>query len=347
MRVSVLVLTSLVAIVLGGCATMGGLNDAHTPQPLEPVGVKADSPAVVHLVLSPDSPVHNGDTILSVNGKPVTAFSFYRLFTPQGTMKVKGPHGKVRTVADSAVLFSNGKGLKAHTFKRGGTFVFPQKVGAYHRTQDAAFVMLGHERGLISASLWHTKPEILELYIQVQANQRCGTCSLDNVAVMDWGRKAWLTPVPFNKVAWVVYPPDTPAGPLMNVPPPTPVGYTSTTTGMGTANGSMYGNTYTGTYSGFGTTTTTPYYNYTATNMALAYNLGTVLKQDRIMTDNRNRREFVADRISNLKSGHLLPGEIMTGYVGAVVPNGFTGPYVVAVKGAGKIFDVRFNVPGQ
>lgn len=332
------------ALGLSGCVSSGGLFASHNPQSLEPYGVKASGPAVVHMVLASHSPVHDGDTILTVSGKPVTAYSFYSVFTPRGQMKVKTEAGKVHMVSDASLLAKRGAGLKAGTLNPGGTFIFRQKVPAYQRVQDAGLVVMGHERGLISASLWHTKPRILELYVDLRSDASCRTCNLKNLAAMDWSRKAWLTPVPANKVAWVVYPPDNSAGPLMNVPPPTPVGYTSTSNTTGTFNGNVYGNSYSGNYSGYTTTTTSPYYDYTATDMAEAYNLATIFQQAHIRQDDKNRRTFAVDRIGNLRLGRMQAGERMTGYVDFVVPNDFNGPFVVAIKGNGKFAAVKFDL---
>lgn len=330
--------------VVAGCASTGGLFSSDTPTALMPYGVQADGPAVIHMVTSPDSPLHNGDTVLSINGKPVTAYSFYSDFTARGSMKVKSADGKVQMIPDSALLSANGKKLKALTFKLGGTMIFPQKVPVYKRIQDAGLISLGKEKGLISASLWHTNPRILEVYVDLRSASTCTSCSLKNIAVMDWSRKDWLTPLSINKVAWIVYPPDGSTGPLMNIPPPTPVSYSSTSNTTGTMNGTFYGNSFSGNYSGSTTSTTTPRYNYAATEMAEAYNLGVILKQARIQKDNKNRRSFVIDRMVNLKIGPMSPGERMTGYVDFVVPNGFGGPFVLAIKGNRKFAAVRFGL---
>jgi|GEM_PF-7042969 len=333
------------ALVLNGCASSGGRFSANSPEPLEPFGVKADSPAVIQMVNAPGSPVSKGDTVVSLNGSPVTTLTFFTHFTPTGEMQVQNPQGKVRTVSDSSLLLPSGKGLKASPIPLGGTLLFPKKVPAYNRQQESAFALLGSESALVTASLWHTKPRIIEIYVELRAGKDCSKCSLKNLGVLDWSHKAWLSPVSYSQVAWVLYPADAPAGALMNVPPPTPIGSTSTSTMTGTLNGTSYGNSYYGNYSGYQTTTTTPYYDYAATDMALAYNLGTIIRQNRIAEDNKNRQAFVANRISNLKTGSLLPGEVMSGYVDVVVPNGFNGPYIVGIKGDGTLAAVRFDIP--
>ncbi|MGN8159497.1 hypothetical protein ACS8YF_12585 [Salinisphaera sp. SWV1] len=335
----------MLAVVVGvsGCASTGGMFGKHTPKPLHPDGVRADSPARIRMVTGSDTSLNEGDTVLSINGKPVKSFSYYNAVSSTGEMTVKSAGGTVRKVALSQLFSDDGKTLEAHTLSRGGVFIFPQQVPAYQRTQDAALLYLGAEKGLVSASMWQTKPRILELRVDLRAEPNCQTCSLKALAVMDGSRKAWLSAIPYNKAAWLVYTPAGRAPPMMNVPPPTPVAYTSTTTGSGTVSGSMYGNAYSGNYSGMSTTTTTPQYNYTGTEMAEAYNLGALLKQERIESDNKHRRDFVANRVGNLRVGRMPAGQQMTGYVDFVVPNDFKGPYVVAIKGNKHFAAARFE----
>jgi hypothetical protein len=129
----------------------------------------------------------------------------------------------------------------------------------------------------------------------------------------------------------------------MAVPPPTPIGYTGTTTTMGTFNAYSSGNYMSGTYSGTGITNVTPYYDYTATNMALAYNLGAMIRQSQIQTHGVARNSFVTRRQGNLRIGMLNPGERITGFVHYQLPTGFGGPFLVAIQ-AGKLGVVRFDV---
>lgn len=335
-----------VTMVLSGCVSSGGLFSAKGPEPLEPYGIKANAPAVIRTVESPRSLIRKGDTVLSKNGKPMSTLTFFTHFTPHGEIKIEDKRGQTRTLPESRLLRSDGNGLRASPLPIGGALIFSQKVPAYKRKQQSAFVLLGRgESGLVAVSLWNRTPKILEIYVELRAGSDCKKCSLNNLAVMDWSHKAWLSPVSYTQAAWIVYPADAPAGALMNVPPPTPIQSTSTSTVTGSLNGEGYRNHYYGRYTANATTVTTPYYNYTETDMALANDLATELQQDRIEADNRNRRSFVANRLGNLKAGPLARGEIMAGYVDVVVPKGFNGPYIVVIKGNGKLGVARFDLP--
>lgn len=348
MRYGKAFITVILAATVSGCATNAGLfSSKKAPVALSPYGVNATSPAVIRMVKRPHSPLHKGATVLSVNGKPVTAYTFYRAFTPKCTSKIKSVGGTVNTVADRKLLSEGGNHLNVFTLPAGGTFIFKQKVPVYKRTQNAGLIYLGREQGLVAASIWNTKPRILELYLDLHASQSCQSCNLKNIGVMDWSRKSWLTSVAVNKVAELVYPRHGEPGPLMNVPPPTPVGYTSTSDTTGSFNGTIIGNGYNGNYSGTTITTTTPQYNYSATNLSELHNLAVILARDRIKRDNKYRRDFVTDRIVNLKLGPLAPGERMSGYVDFVVPNGFDGPFIVVVKGNSKDADIRFDLKNK
>jgi hypothetical protein len=72
--------------------------------------------------------------------------------------------------------------------------------------------------------------------------------------------------------------------------------------------------------------------------MAHAYNLGAALQQARIQSDTDARSAFVRDRYTNFRLGAFNPGERVTGYVQFAIPNGFTGPFVVAFEGNDNAF---------
>lgn len=337
-------LAAVLLLSLPACATTGHLG-IKEPTALKVYGVQADGPAVIRTVTEADNPLQVGDTILSIGGQRVTAFSYFNRYGPSATVEARKANGSQVKMAYSRLLRSEGNGLGVLTIGPGQVMVFSQRISSYERTQTAGLMLFGRETALVSASLWQTEPRILEVYIDIRAPESCTTCSLTNLGVMDRSRKAWLTPVPASKVAWVVVPPVGAAPPPMNVPPPTPVGSVTTTTSTGTLNGATYGNSFYGNYSGVASSTTTPYYDYTLTNMALAYNLAAAIQQNRIVQSNRARKGFVVDRIGNLHLGAMTPGERETGYIDFVVPNDFDGPFVVSALSGKRFAAVRFDEP--
>jgi hypothetical protein len=230
-------------------------------------------------------------------------------------------------------MSKNGNQLMAWAFEPGDTITFDQNVPAYDRAQPAGLFYLDRATGLVTAGIGDTSPRFLELYVEIRVPESCTDCKLKNIAVMDWGRKSWLAPVDTSQVAWAIFPSAGQAPAPMAIPPPTPVGYTANTYGTGQVSGYAQGNNFVGSYSGTALTSVMPYYDYTLTNLASAYNLGAMLQQARIEADTEARSAFMVGRYSNLRLGSFTPGEQITGYVHFAVPAGFEGPFIVALQG--------------
>lgn len=339
----------LLAGLVGACTTTPDPHDTKKPVYLQPFATPADSPAVVRYV-APDSPAQSvvvvGDVIEQLDGKPVaTTFGFYSAMSPNAkTLRVRAQDGKERDVLLSALTKPNSAEMWIMLFEPGQTLSFKLYNPAYGEEQDAGIIYLKNAVSLASASIWQTRPRYLEVYLELRVNPDCLDCKLENIAVLDLSRNSLLTPVSPDYVAWALYPTAGQAPGLMAVPPPTPIGYTASTSTTGALSANTYGNYMSGTYSGIGHTTVTPHYDYTVTNMALAYNLGAMIQQKQIQAHGAARVSFVTRRQSNLRIGALNPGERITGFVHFHLPDGFEGPYLVGVQ-AGNLGVARFDRP--
>lgn len=340
--------TLLLSALACGCATSPDRYDTRKPIYLVPFATSADSPAQVRHIV-PDSPAKSvievGDTILSVDDKPVTnTLGFYSALSPTAKIiRIRAKDGKERDVLASTFIKPDSHEMWAWLFEPGQTISFKLYNPVYADKQEAALLAPKNSVSLVSASIWPTHPRYLEIYLDLQVNPDCLDCKLENIAVLDLSRNSWLTPVSPDYVAWALYPIAGQEPSLMPIPPPTPIGETSTTTTTGTLSAQTYGNYISGTYAGTGFTTTTPYYDYTATNIALAYNLGAMIRQSKIQAHGAARISFVSRRQINLRIGDLNPGEHVTGFVHFQLPEGFVGPYLVVVK-AGNLSIARFDV---
>lgn len=336
----------LAAALVGACATM---QSEEKPAYLVPYATPADSPALIRHVV-PDSPVKAvvgiGDLVLSVDGKPVAStWDFYSALTPATkVVRVRTKEGQEKDVPLSTLTKPNSYEMWAWLIEPGQTFSFKQHNPVYAEERDAALLYLKNWKSLVSASIWPTHPRYIEVYVELRVNPDCRDCKLENIAVLDLSRNSWLTPVSSEYVAWALYPVAGVAPGFMPVPPPTPIGYTATTTELGTLSARTYGAYAYGTYSGIGNTTVSPYYDYTMTNIALAYNLGAMLRHSQIQAQGAARVSFVTRRQSNFRIGDLNPGERITGYIHFQLPDGFEGPYLVGVK-AGDLGVARFDSP--
>jgi hypothetical protein len=349
MKIVTFPFAALLSAFVVGCASTPDPYDTKKPTYLVPFATSADAPAQVRYIV-PDSPAQSafeiGDDLLSVDDKPVSStWGFYSLLSPTAkTIRVRARDGKERTVPVSRFIKPDSYEMWAWLLEPGQTLSFKLHNSAYAEEQDAALIYLKNSVAWVTASIWPTRPRYLEVYLELRVSPDCRDCKLENVAVLDQSRNSWLTPVSPDYVAWALYPVAGQEPRLMPVPPPTAVGYTGTTTTTGLLNAYSYGNYMSGTYSGTSLTTVKPYYDYTATNMAMAYNLGAMIRQSQIQTHGAARVSFVARRQSNLRIGDLNPGERITGFIHFQLPEGFDGPYLVAVK-AGNIGIARFDAP--
>ena len=330
-------------IASAGCATM-----PNGPTPLVPFGPSAEAPATIRFI-EPDSPaashVEKGDTITAVDGKAVNTWSFlFALNSNTKNVQVVSKDGTSKNIPIGKLEEQENGHLYALPFEPGQSIVFSLRNPVYHVDQNASLFYLRNSMALVSASIWPTKPRYLELYLELRVNTDCTDCELNDIAALDLSRKSWLTPVPTEYAAMALYPLTGSAPGLMAVPPPTPIGQVSSTSLTGLFNAYNYGNTSTGSFSGEALTSTTQNYDYTLTNMALAYNLGAVIQQSNIQASNNARRTFILERVSNLRIGHLNPGERVTGFAYFQIPEGFDGPFLVGLK-SGKFIFCKFDMP--
>ncbi len=329
------------------CASMNMMYEGGKYEPLKPFGVAAESLPIIRYI-EKNSPAKDilsvGDLIISVDGKPVkNTFNFYEIITPQSkTVKIQKKTGIIKEVSFDKIVEPHSYHLYVWLIEPGQTLVFKLYNPVYKRDQDSALLYLRKATALVSARMWKCDPKYLEVYIELRVDPDCEDCTLENIAVMDLSRKSWLTPVSPSYVAWSLYPYEGPPPNFMPVPPPTPTGYTVTTRMSGTLHTYSYGPYTTGSYSGTGFTQINPYYDYTATNFAAAYNLGVLIKHWQIQARTEARKKFVTKRLGNLRFGKLNPGERITGFVHFLVPEGFEGPYLVVVK-SGDLGIARFD----
>lgn len=337
---SKLFLLATILVLFTACASMNKMYETGKLAPLIPFGVSADSPPLVRYV-EKNSPAENivnvGDLIISVDGNPVkSTFNFYEIITPQAkTVEIKTKTGKIKAVPFDKITQPNTYHSYVWLIEPGQTIIFKLHNPVYKKDQDSALLYLHKAKALVSASMWRYEPRYLEVYMELRVDSDCQDCRLENIAVLDLSRKSWLTPVSPSYVAWSLYPYEEAPPSFMPVPPPVPVGYTASTTMAGTFSA--------GSFSGTGFTEINPYYDYTATNFATAYNLGVLIKQWQIQARSEARKKFVTKRLGNLRFGKLNPGERITGFVDFLIPDGFDGPYLIAVKG-GDLGIARFDI---
>jgi hypothetical protein len=323
-------------------------QDWKSPKSLIPYGIASDAPALIRYIepnSSAASVVSKGDLVLAVDTQPVNGtFNLWVSVKPDSKfVHIRSRDGSEKYITLTKLIDPQSHRPLALPFDPGQTILFKLQNPAYTVSQDAALLYPQNSIALISTSVWDTEPRYLEVYLELRVDPACQDCKLENIAVMDLSRKSWLTPVPPDYIAWALYPEAGQAPNMIPVPPPTPVGYTATSTLSGTLNTYSYGNSLSGTYYGTGVSTVTPYYDYTATNMAMIYNLAAAIKQNNIIAHSRARVTFVTRRQSNLRVGQLNPGERVTGFVHYQLPNGFNGPFLVVVK-TGNLQAVRFDL---
>jgi len=200
----------------------------------------------------------------------------------------------------------------------------------------------------VSMERWQGTPNLLEVQVTFAAGKNCAKCTLKSFGIVDVAHNSLLTAVPMDQAAWIEYPDAGQPGQYVNVPPPIPVGATTTANISGTVNGTyqQFGNfgTYNGTVSAFGNATTTYNYDYSATNAANMQNLGVAIRNANIQAQNAARAKFINERYGNLRLGLLNPGETVTGHMFFAAPIGFEGPYAFVVLGESKSNAVLFNV---
>lgn len=342
-------------VLLASCMApgSGAYHGGPLPEPRQlyvrgPIWNK--DPPVVGFV-GPGSPavgrVHVGDTITKIGHRPVHTLADYytALANDQGQpVTVKTVKGRTETVPFGAI--ANPKSHASYVLPEapGDSFVFEQK-DIYGRLQESGFFVLQGMSGLMRASVWDTSPKYVELFLEIRVNPSGTDCELKNIGLLDKPANSLLRPVPPTGVVYAVFPQlgETPPSP-MPVPAPTVSGYSTTTNTVGTFNGQRYGNSVSGNYTANTTGTTVPMYNYTATDIALAYNLGAIMRQNLIRGATYGARQFLAQRTGNLHLGKLMPGERMTGYVFFAVPANFSGPYIgLVLGGMGKVSAVTFE----
>lgn len=346
-------LIGLSIVLLPGCTTVQTTDyaDRVAPVSLSPVGKHADSPATVEYV-EPGSPADGvlavGDRITKLDGNAITStWDFVNKIGPLKplTATIVTAGGAEKTVVSEAIYDPKQNKFHIFPFRPGEPFLFSQTPAAYNYDRNAAFLNIGGAWTLVSAGLFQSGVSglrYLELLMEIRVDDGCADCRLDNIAIADQTANSFLTAVSPEYAAWALYPTAGQAPQMMAVPPPTPIGATASTMGRGTFNAYTYGNRISGTFQGSGITTYTPTYDYTLTNMAMAYNLGAMIQQSRIQADTVARQRFVQRRTGNLRLGKLNPGERLSGYVFFQVPANMNGPFLVLLQGkqiTGAVFE--------
>jgi hypothetical protein len=314
---SLAVILSTAAIT--SCETTPGspFAQAH-PDYLSVHGPLITDPAVVRSVIpaSPaDGKIAIGDTIMALGSDPVRSidelFSILDKATPSEAT-LRRVDGSKYTVPISTLLDES-------TFQSWALPIAPGETLGYQgsnldgATQQYGYVFAGATRGGAALTMWPGSYRLLEVAVTLQVPPDCTDCELRNIALMDWDAKSWLQVVSINDAATIAFPDLGAPKTLVSVPPPIPVAYSGVSTTTGTVQGSTFGNSVYGTYSGVTTGTVTPYYDYTATNMAQLTNLAVAIRNSQIDQRNAQRAQFVAKRYGNLRLGKLNPGERLAG----------------------------------
>jgi len=330
-------------ILVAGCAASLPTRDA-----LSAAGPRYIDKAAFRTII-PGTAASNqlqvGDTVVAVDSTNVgTIAEFLQAVSPlPRTFTVLRASGERLTMPIST-LFDFEK-ESANAFLLGPEDSFTADIQSLTGlSARGGYFSAGSISGSIAVSRWNVAPSILELEIYVDVPKDCMDCEIRDIAVMDWGRRAWLSTVPFDQVAYTLVPDIGSPGVPIAVPPPRVVGSTSTTTMNGTVNAQSYGNTVHGNYSGTAYTSTTPIYDYSNQYAAAGHNLGVAIRNSQIQSTNRLRGQFSYARVGNLRTGKLNPGEKVTGHLFFAAPPGFGGPYAVFVYGPeGKVGAIKFE----
>lgn len=329
-RIRALIACLLTGVVLSGC-----VSPVVEREILSAIGPSFNDAPVLRNIRAgsaAEGKLYAGDQVISVGSKHIASLQelWPALMESNAETFLLERDGSLIELPITVLADVDTKTLNAFPLDWGETFTVDKK-SVTGPTMRSGYVLAGRLDGQVAASVWKGRPDLLEIELQLFTPENCTDCRLRNVAVMDLSRKAWLSIVPIEQAAFAVVPEiGQPAQPV-EVPPPTLVSATSTTTMQGNVNAQSYGNTTYGTYSGSAYTTTTPIYDYSNQYAALGHNLGVAIQNARIETANRERLEFANIRLGNLRVGALNPGEIVTGHLFFAAPIGFDGPYMVFV----------------
>ncbi len=340
----------LFALVCIGVIFSSGCATVQNGIPLRPAGPLADGPTIIREVKekSPASGlISPGDKIVAIDDTEVHSITeFYGVLAKQKhkTVILEKRDGNTRKLPIEVIADPETYESWAFPFKMGETLVYLQN-NVEGKTQLSGLLYAGKLSGVAMATFWERDTNILEIRVELRVPNRCTTCTLENIAVMDWSAKSWLQPAPLVDVAWNIYPPLKQPAPPINVPPPVAVGYTGTSSAMGNISGYNYGNFFSGTYSGQTVSSLTPQYDYTMTNIAALHNLGSAIQRSKIQEQNKRRMQFVSIRAGNLRFGQLNAGERMIGHIFFVVPKYLSGPFILYIDaGKNNVGFVRFDL---
>jgi len=336
-----------------GLSSASLANCASNPKVdiLIPVGQPLDGPATVQFV-APETQAATklavGDKLTAINASPLPTFG--DLLSKGAAIKpaiytFTKSTGEVFDVPVDSVTDDKGQ-LKFSLMRPDDAFVLTAPF--ISKPVPAGMTATEFGSAMVSMERWQGTPNLLEVQVTFLAGKNCTKCTLKSFGIVDIAHNSLLTVIPMEQAAWIEYPDAGQPGQYVNVPPPIPIGATTTANISGTVNGTyqQFGNvgTYNGTVSAFGNATTTYNYDYSATNAANMQNLGVAIRNANIQAQNAARTKFINERYGNLRLGALSPGETVTGHMFFAAPIGFEGPYAFVVMGESKSSGVLFNV---
>jgi len=342
-------LSSAVFLIL--LCALAGCVSIQPGLALAPAGPRDDRPMIVRTVLPGASPiVRAGDRVVAMDSTPTRTLDEFvsEISTERySTVTLEHDDGQRIVVPIDQLWDTSTKRVLVSPLGDGETFVY-KETNADGQVQLVGLFFAGPMRGTIMATMWERSVRIIEVRVVVHVTESCKDCELKNISLLDLGARSWVQPAKIIDVAWSIYPPLNQPAPPIDVPPPVPVGATAFSSTTGNFSAQTYGSSVYGSYAGQTTTTMVPQYDYTATNVALAHNMGAAIQADKIRQQNVLRQNFVSSRLGNLRWGLLNPGEKVTGHVYFAAPRNLVGPYVAFVTGNGDRWGaVRFDVPSR
>ena len=297
-----------------------------------------------------DTTIQVGDKIVALGPTPISSIGqYFKVISsekpPSATLERPGT-GQF-TVAIDKLSDQTSHKPYASPLADGETFVIRQ-LNADGDPQLSGTIFFGSMYGNAMATLWDRMLYLIEIRLSLNVSDKCADCTMKNVALMDWGAKSWVHPASAAEVAWLIYPALNQPAPMVNVPPPTPIGAFAVSNTLGMFTAQQLGSYVYGNYSGQTVTTVVPRYDYTLTNVALMQNLASAIQADTIRQQNAHRQQFVGKRIGNFRLGSLNPGEKLVGYLFFAAPKNLVGPYLLVLDGgsADRVHYVRFDVSG-
>ncbi len=324
-------------VVISMAALLSGCASNVQTETLFPVGQQLTAPPTVQGVLPglSEARLTAGDQLAAIDGAPVASYA--ELISRSGkpnTFTFSKPTGEKYDVSASKIMDDKGQWEFSLFRPYDGLITTAPFID---KPEPAAMTATEFGSALVSMQRFKGAPNLIEVQVTFLAAKACTKCTLKSFGIVDTNHNSLLTPIPINQAAWMEYPDQGQPGQFTAVPPPTPLGSTTTTVGSATFNGTcqQFGSfgAINGNITGMSSSVTNYNYDYSAQNAANMYNLGVAIRNASIQAQNAARTKFINSRFGNLRLGALNPGETVTGHMFFAAPAGFDGPYAFVVLG--------------